>query len=220
MPKFPCTTCGAEFPTEEALLAHVGEYHKNSMMGWGTENLPREKTIEFPEAVKEFAAKEYMEWEQTKDLGEEAKKSKFSRAVRVSARYLPGLRKELRSGDLTWFSDAAKAVGGLGEHPGALQHFIAGLPLCQMTHYSERASVWGVKIEDLEVSAIGRYIGIAGHGFDTIEYEVKIASPEPKDKIRELARAAAGDCYVTNTLKHSCKVAGKVILNGESLMDL
>ena len=28
MKKFPCTVCGAMFPTEEALLAHVGDVHR------------------------------------------------------------------------------------------------------------------------------------------------------------------------------------------------
>lgn len=176
--------------------------------------------VEFPEEVKQYASKAYKEWAESGSLTEDEKKAKFGRAVRVTARYLPRLRKEVRSGDLVCYSDATRMVGGLGEHPGALQHFISGLPLCQMTHYSERASVWGLKIEDLEVSAVGRFLGIAGHGFDQIDYEVKITSPEPQGRIKELAEAAAGDCYVTNTLKRSCRVTGKVMLNGESLMDL
>ena len=28
--KYPCTVCGAGFPTEEALLAHVGEVHRET----------------------------------------------------------------------------------------------------------------------------------------------------------------------------------------------
>jgi|GEM_PF-1484396 uncharacterized OsmC-like protein len=176
--------------------------------------------IEFPEQVKQWAAKIYSAWTEAKSLSEEEKKRKFQHAIRVTARYLPQLRKELRSGDIVWYSDAGKSVGGRGEYPGALQHFIAGLPLCQMTHYAERASFWGVKLENLEVSVVGHYVGIAGQGFDQIEYEVKVTSPDPPDRIKELALAAAGDCYVTNTLKRSCKVSGRVLLNGNYLMDL
>jgi uncharacterized OsmC-like protein len=176
--------------------------------------------IEFPEQVKESAAKTYQTWTEARGLTDEEMKRKFRRAVRVTAKFLPNLRKELYSGELVWHSDAGKAVGGLGEHPGALQHFIAGLPLCQMTHYSERASVWETKLQDLEISVVGHYLAIAGSGFDEIEYEVRITSPEPADKIKELASAAAGDCYVTNTLKRSCKVTGNVFLNGQSLMTL
>jgi uncharacterized OsmC-like protein len=61
-------------------------------------------------------------------------------------------------------------------------------------------------------------VGIAGKGFD--EIEVKVTSSEPPERIKQLASAAASDCYVTNTLKRSCKVAGRVILNGENLMDI
>jgi uncharacterized OsmC-like protein len=176
--------------------------------------------IEFPEQVKEAATRAYEEWKESEGLGEEASKTKFGRGIRVTARYLPRLRKEVRSGDLLWYSDPPKAGGGMGEHPGALQHFIAGLPLCQMTHYAERASVWGLRLDDLEASAIGRYLALSGRGFDQIEYQVRISSPEPPEKIKELALAAAGDCYVTNTLKRSCEVTGKVLLNGVELTEL
>lgn len=215
MSKYPCTVCGAGFPTEEALLAHVGDVHRSEGTGTGNSGF-----LVFPDEVKEFATREYKEWAEAEGLSEEEKRAKFGRAVRVSAKYLAKSRKELRSGDLVWLSDSPKAGGGLGEHPGALQHFIAGLPACQLVHYGERASVWGLRIEEVEISAVGRYLAMAGRGFDGVDYEVRIRSPEPADKIREFARAAAGDCYVTNTLKRSCKVVGKVILNGEHLMEL
>ena len=80
--------------------------------------------------------------------------------------------------------------------------------------------MWGLRIEEVEISAVGRYLAMPGMGFDGVEYEVRIRSPEPPDKISELAQAAAGDCYVTNTLRRSSKVVGKVILNGEHLMEL
>ena len=213
--KYPCVVCGAGFPTEEALLAHVGEVRAGE--GTGKED-PR--SLVFPDEVRGFAAREYKEWAEAEGLTEEEKRAKFGRAIRVSAKYLAKSRKEVRSGDLVWFSDSPKAGGGLGEHPGALQHFIAGLPTCQLVHYGERASVWGLRIEEVEISAVGRYLAMSGRGFDDVEYEVRIGSPESPDKIRELAQAAAGDCYVTNTLKKSCKVVGKVILNGERLMEL
>ncbi len=176
--------------------------------------------IEFPEQVKESAAKAYSAWVEAEGFSEEEKKSKFRGAVRVSAKYLPQLRKELRSGDLVWYSDAGKLVGGRGEHPTALQHFVAGLPICQMTHYAERASVGGIKLDDLEFSAVGRYTAMSGYGFDEIEYEVRVKSGEPRDRIAELARAAASDCYVTNTLKRACKVRGRVLLNDVHILDL
>jgi len=176
--------------------------------------------VEFPEQLKESTEKSYGDLREAEGQGEEKVRERFRHAVRVSAKYLPELRKEVRSGDLVWYSDAGKSVGGRGEHPGALSHFIAGLPLCQMTHYAERAVVRGLKIDELEISAIGRYTGAPGHGFDSVEYEVKINSSEPAELIKDLALAAANDCYVTNTLKKACRVSGRVLLNGASIVEL
>lgn len=176
--------------------------------------------IEFPPELKESAAKSYSAWKEAASLTAEEKKAKFGRAVRVTAKYLPQLRKEVRAGEFVWYSDARKQVGGKGEYPGAVSIFLSGLPLCQMAHYGERASVQGLKLDDLEVTVIGRFLGISGSGMDEIEYQVRIASQEPPDRIRALAVAASDDCYVTNTLKKSCKVTGKVLLNGEALADV
>jgi len=63
-------------------------------------------------------------------------------------------------------------------------------------------------------------VGVSGYGFDEIEFEARISSQEPPERIRELARAAANDCYVTNTLKRACRVHGRIFLNGEHLVDL
>jgi uncharacterized OsmC-like protein len=177
-------------------------------------------TMDLPAELKESTEKMYSARTDAEKLTEDEKRNKFRRAVRVTAKYTEGLRKELHVGDITWFSDAAKAVGGKGEYPSALAHFVAGLPLCQMTHYAERAAVWGMQIKDLEVSAVGHYVGLGGYGFDEVEYDVRLVSPEPREKIGKLASAAATDCYVTNTLKHACKVSGHIFLNGEHIQDL
>jgi hypothetical protein len=107
--------------------------------------------MDLPLLLKDTTEKTYASWAQAENLTEEEKKAKFRRPVRVTARYTEGLRKEIRAGGVTWYSDAARAVGGRGEHPTALSHFVAGLPLCQMTHYAERAAVQGLRIDDLEM---------------------------------------------------------------------
>ncbi len=175
--------------------------------------------MEFPELLKEKTAEEYRQWEETKNRSEEERRKRFTSATRVEVKYRDRLRKELHSGGLTWYSDAWKGVGGLGEYPGALQHFLAGLPLCQMTHYAERASVGGLKLESLEMSVEGRFVALPDHPFDEIQFVTKIVSRESVERIRELAIAAEHDCYVTNTLKHACKVSGRIFLNGELLLE-
>lgn len=175
--------------------------------------------MELPELLKKEMTKTYSDWEAAKSLSDDERRRKFASTTRVSVKFADGLRKELRSGNITWFSDANARVGGKGEYPGALQHFLAGLPLCQMAHYAERSSVWGIKLESLEMSVEGHFVAMSGYGFDEIRFETKIVSRESPEKIKELALAAERDCYVTNTLKRACRVSGRVFLNGILLME-
>jgi len=175
--------------------------------------------MEFPKLLKEKTAEEYRNYDEARSLNEEEIRKKFGSTTRVVVKYRDGLRKELRSGNLTWYADAVKGVGGLGVYPGALQHFLAGLPLCQMSHYAERASVSGLKIESLEITVDGHFVSLPGHPFDEIVFETKIVSPENSERIKELAKAAENDCYVTNTLKRACRIVGRIFLNGQLLFE-
>jgi len=47
-----------------------------------------------------------------------------------------------------------------------------------------------------------------------IKYVVNISSGADEKVGAELARLAADDCYITNTLKKACPVKGEVIHNG------
>ena len=67
---------------------------------------------EFPKEVKEFAEKEYKEWAGAEGLSDDEKKVKFGRAVRVTEKYLPRLRKELKSGDLVGFPTRRRLGAG------------------------------------------------------------------------------------------------------------
>lgn len=175
--------------------------------------------MELPELLREEMTKTYSSWDAAKNLSEEERRKRFASTTRVSVKFADGLRKELRSGTIDWLSDSGKSVGGKGEYPGALQHFLAGLPLCQMAHYAERSSVWRIKLESLEMSVEGHFVAMSGYGFDEIRFETKIVSVESPEKIKELALAAERDCYVTNTLKRACPVSGRVFLNGELLVE-
>ncbi|MBI3115882.1 MAG: OsmC family protein [Thaumarchaeota archaeon] len=88
-----------------------------------------------------------------------------------------------------------------------------------MANYAERSSVWGIKVESLEMSVEGHFVAMSGYGFDEIRFETKIVSRESPEKIKKLALATEGDCYVTNTLKRACPVSGRVFLNGEPLIE-
>jgi hypothetical protein len=53
--------------------------------------------------------------------------------------------------------------------------------------------------------------------FTDVTYEAQIRSGEDDGRVRELARMAAEDCYVTNTLRRSCNVNGIIFHNGKKI---
>lgn len=124
-----------------------------------------------------------------------------------------------RSGvDLKWYSDESKERGGAGKGASPLSYFLSSMGFCQFVHYAEHAMVDGIRLGSLEMRVNGTITSQRPRRFIDIPYEVKISSPERDVTIRELARKAAEDCYVTNTLKGGCKVSG-TILHNERIID-
>ncbi len=119
-----------------------------------------------------------------------------------------------RSGaDLKWYSDESKERGGAGVGASPLSYLLSSMGFCQFVHYAEHAMVDGLRLESLEMRVNGTITAQRPRRFTDITYEVKISSPESDVTIRELARKAAEDCYVTNTLKRGCKVSGTILHN-------
>jgi len=102
--------------------------------------------------------------------------------------------------DLKWYSDESKEKGGSSNGPSPLSYFLSSMGFCQFVHYAEHAMVTQ-----------------RPRRFTEVTYEVRISSSESEETIRELAKKAADDCYVTNTLKRSCKVTGTIIHNGKQI---
>jgi uncharacterized OsmC-like protein len=119
--------------------------------------------------------------------------------------------------DLTWYADESKDRGGTGKGPSPLSYFLSSMGFCQFVHYAEHAIVDGIKLESLEMKVNGTIVAQRPRRFTEVAYEVTISSPESEETIRQLAKKAADDCYVTNTLKRSCKVAGTIIHNGKKI---
>lgn len=66
----------------------------------------------------------------------------------------------------------------------------------------------------------GRLPGLPNRGFDEIRYEIRIESPEPPERIRELVTEAEQHCYVLATLKRAAKIRAQVLLNATPLMEV
>jgi uncharacterized OsmC-like protein len=119
--------------------------------------------------------------------------------------------------DLKWYADESKDRGGTGKGPSPLSYFLSSMGFCQFVHYAEHAIVDGIQLESLEMKVNGTIVAQRPRRFTEVSYEVMVSSPESEETIRQLARKAADDCYVTNTLKRSCKVIGTVIHNGKKI---
>jgi uncharacterized OsmC-like protein len=119
--------------------------------------------------------------------------------------------------DLKWYADESKDREGTGKGPSPLSYFLSSMGFCQFVHYAEHAIVDGIKLESLEMKVNGTIIAQRPRRFTEVSYEIRISSPESEEIIRQLAKKSAGDCYVTNTLKKSCKVIGTIIHNGRKI---
>jgi uncharacterized OsmC-like protein len=119
--------------------------------------------------------------------------------------------------DLKWYADESKERGGTGKGPSPLSYFLSSMGFCQFVHYAEHAIVDGIKLESLEMKVNGTIVAQRPRRFTEVSYEIRISSPECEEIIRQLAKKAADDCYVTNTLKKSCKVIGTITHNGRKI---
>jgi len=120
-------------------------------------------------------------------------------------------------GNLVWYSDESRERGGQENGASPLSYFLSSIGFCQFAHYAEHSMVDGLAIESLQMKIDGKISLQRPRRFTEVNYEVGIVSSESDEAIKELARKAADDCYVTNTLKRSCKVTGTVIHNGNKI---
>lgn len=119
--------------------------------------------------------------------------------------------------DLIWYSDEPKERGGTGRGPSPLSYFLSSLGFCQMVHYVEHCAVEDLKLDSLDIRVEGEVSPQKPVRFTDITYEAQIRSGEDDVRVRELARMAAEDCYVTNTLRRSSNVTGIVFHNGKKI---
>jgi len=119
--------------------------------------------------------------------------------------------------DLKWCADESKDRGGTGKGPSPLSYFLSSMGFCQFVHYAEHAMVDGIRLASLEMRVDGTIVTRRPRRITEVTYEVRINSPESEETIRRLAKQAADDCYVTNTLKRSCKVTGTIVHNGRKI---
>lgn len=163
--------------------------------------------VEYAEAVNERIKRKMSYYREHKNdmkptimtIKVEKKDNMFSKAIKVGD-------------ELTWYSNDSKEVfeGNQGTSP--LAYFLSSLGLCQCVHYAEHSIVEKIHLDSLTITVDGT-ISQNPREFTDVKYTVNIKSSESNETIKNLARNAASDCYVTNTLKKACNVSGIVFHN-------
>ncbi len=115
--------------------------------------------------------------------------------------------------DLIWYSDEPKERGGTGKGPSPLSYFLSSLGFCQMVHYAEHCALEHLRLDSLDIRVEGEVSPQRPVRFTNVTYEAQIRSGEGDERVKQLASMAADDCYVTNTLRRSCKVKGTIFHN-------
>lgn len=111
--------------------------------------------------------------------------------------------------------DEPVELGGTNAAPNPVEAVLAALGSCQAIVYRAYASVLGLRLDEVRVDAIGDLDlrGLVGAapvtaGLQRIAFRTRIVSPEPEEKLRELARIVEARCPVLETLRLPVDVSG------------
>ena len=86
-----------------------------------------------------------------------------------------------------------------------------------MVHYVEHCAMDDLRLDSLEMKVEGNVAPQIPVRFTDITYKTQIRSSEDDERVKRLAKMAAADCYVTNTLRRSCEVKGIIFHNGKKI---
>ncbi len=113
--------------------------------------------------------------------------------------------------------DEPQDLGGNDTGPNPVEAVLAALGSCQAIVYRAYAAVLGLKIDRVEIEARGQldlrgFLNLApvGAGFSGVTFVTRIESPEPAERLRELARVVSEHCPVLDTLQRPVPVTGEV----------
>jgi uncharacterized OsmC-like protein len=137
------------------------------------------------------------------------------RATTVSAE--DALSTESRIRTFALRLDEPPELGGTDTGPNPVEVVLAALGSCQAIVYRAYASVLGLRIDGVEVDARGHldvrgFLNLApvSPGFSRVTFTTRVVSPEPPEKIAELARLVEAHCPVLDILRTPLDVSGTV----------
>jgi uncharacterized OsmC-like protein len=113
--------------------------------------------------------------------------------------------------------DEPLELGGTDTGPNPVEAVLAALGSCQAIVYRAYANALGLRIHHVEVDARGHldvrgFLNLApvAPGFERVTFTTRIVSPEPAEKIAQLARLVEDHCPVLDILRRPLEVSGKV----------
>ncbi len=113
--------------------------------------------------------------------------------------------------------DEPKDLGGNDTGPNPVEAVLAALGSCQAIVYRAYAAALGLQVDRVEVEVRGHldlrgFLNLApvGAGLGGVTFVTRIESPEPAERVRELARLVSEHCPVLDTLQRPVPVTGEV----------
>ena len=164
--------------------------------------------------LSDTLAKAIQTLQQTVRTTSGAEKAEF-RAATVSSE--DSFATDARIRGFTLRLDEPAALGGADSGPNPVEAVLAALGSCQAIVYRAYASALGLRLDRVEVDARGRldlrgFLGLApvAAGYEAVTFRTRIESPEPPEKIQELARLVEEHCPVLDILRRPVPVTGQV----------
>ncbi|WP_038038257.1 OsmC family protein [Thermorudis peleae] len=111
--------------------------------------------------------------------------------------------------------DEPPALGGQDTGPNPVELLLLALGACQEITYSVLAHQLGIQLDGVEIDLTGTldlrgFLGLDPNirpGFTKIEMRVRLQSPEPEERLRELAERVARVCPVEDMLTRPVPIA-------------
>ena len=151
----------------------------------------------------------------------------ISNSVRTNPQSAKVVFRAVSSSDTEGFTTSSKVrdfslpldepleLGGQDTGPNPVEAVLAALGGCQAIVYRAYAAALGLRLDNVSVETKG-YLDLRGFlnlsdvgaGFERVSYTTRIESPEPPEKLRQLARLVEEHCPVLDTLRSPVEVTG------------
>jgi uncharacterized OsmC-like protein len=136
----------------------------------------------------------------------------------TTVRIRSGLTADIEDGPWKMVADEGADLGGAGLGPDPGVFIRAGLGSCLAMGYVMWAAIFDIPLDSVEVTVEGDYDARGGFGIDdgidpgwkAVRYSVRISSPAPEEKVRELVEYGDRHSSVLDIIRRAIPVSGEV----------